>query len=369
LSGGAGHLAQALVNAQRELGIEAELYSVIQTNLKDRPLQKPLLTLTAALDEYVLRDPLFQSPISVLRSKAGTDTTLNSIDFDLLHLHWAEGVVGERFLREVKKPVVWTLHDFRPVTGACHHPLQCREFGNMCSECPAVRSVFRGLVRESLEARSKTLRLGNIHFVCPSNWVARRLEGSSLLAGVPPRVIYNAVDVDPKKNRNLELARELGLTPDTPPVSVIFGASESPLKGERRMRESDLSWLTGHQVISIGAGSLGIEGEIKTGVISRDDVLEIIRLSTLVVIPSIAETFSLAAFEASALGVAVAGLPGTAVEEIAQKFGHFVSISEPEDLAYFLDQGHQGPQMPTRSVSEMAKEYVELYKEVVQDRF
>jgi glycosyltransferase involved in cell wall biosynthesis len=195
-SGGAGGVASLLAEEQRHRNIEARLFSVIDRDLRAQPFTAPLQTGAATLDQYIIKHPEFDAPISLLRDKTlGLDWAMLA-KFDVIHLH---GINGALALTTVAKHLanarlVWTLHDMNPFTGACHFSLGCDGFTRSCQQCPATRELFRPLVVKSLLEKSDAVKkLTRLSLVSPSRWLASEAARSSVFAHKEIRIINNPV--------------------------------------------------------------------------------------------------------------------------------------------------------------------------------
>ncbi len=62
-------MARILSEAQRQHGRDSSLHTVIASNLRAAPLSAPLHTLSAATDDFLVRNPDFDSPISLFRDE------------------------------------------------------------------------------------------------------------------------------------------------------------------------------------------------------------------------------------------------------------------------------------------------------------
>lgn len=61
-------------------------------------------------------------------------------DYDLVHLHWINGgLVKYDVLKNLDKPIIWTMHDSWPFTGGCHIPYECKKFESSCADCPQLK--------------------------------------------------------------------------------------------------------------------------------------------------------------------------------------------------------------------------------------
>lgn len=363
-AGGAGAFARDLVAAQTAAGIDTRLVNLRESDLRTEPLRDPLLTLQAVLDQYIVKSADFESPISLFRS--GTRLKPDDLNFhpDLIHLHWTEGVVSDSWLNKATVPIVWTLHDFRPISGACHHLLGCTHLSTGCDSCPAVRPLFTKLVTKNVKDRNSSGLYGRINFVAPSKWVADIAMRSSALAGRNVPVVYNAspsIQVSPDDRE--WLGQEFGERGD-PIIAVAFGSSASSLKGREFLEALDQSAFEGYRVVTFGAENLSW-ADRNLGVISREKVSALYSKAALTIIPSQAETFSLAAFESTRLGTPVCGLTGGAVQEIAETFGEFVSLDPDSIRAHLAKPEPSNSRSIVREMSDVVNEYQAVYNNAI----
>jgi len=176
--------------------MESFLFSVIDRDLRAQPFTAPLHTGAAALDQYIIKNPKFDGPISLLRDRIQAVAWSAIAQFDVVHLH---GINGALALKTVAKHLanarlVWTLHDMNPFTGACHFSLGCDGFTRSCQQCPATRELFQPLVVKSLSEKSDALKnLTHLSLVSPSRWLASEAARSSVFADKDIQVINNPV--------------------------------------------------------------------------------------------------------------------------------------------------------------------------------
>ena len=93
---------------------------------------------------------------------------------DIVHLHW---VAADMFrieeLPQLKRPVVWTLHDSWAFTGGCHIPFDCSRYTGRCGRCPRLGSRGeRDLSRWIWRRKSRSWRDFDVAVVTPSRWLA-----------------------------------------------------------------------------------------------------------------------------------------------------------------------------------------------------
>ena len=193
-SGGAGAVASRLAKEQNRRGIASRVFSIIDRDLRAKPLSAPVHAAFAALDKYVIKHPNFDSPISALRDRAQGLDWRQLEEFDVLHLHGINGALDLKTVAEHvgDARVVWTLHDMNPFTGVCHFALGCDGFTRTCGSCPATRTIFQPIVHKSLTKKKHALQeLNQLSIVSPSRWLAAEAARSSLFADQEIIVINN----------------------------------------------------------------------------------------------------------------------------------------------------------------------------------
>lgn len=130
---------------------------------------------------------------------------MKKYDPDIIHLHNLHGYylhVGVLFdvLKEMRKPVIWTLHDCWAFTGHCPHfsAAECEKWKTKCHACtekwhyPASMLLDRS---KSNYEHKKALFSGadNLTIVTPSYWLSE-LAKESFLKEYPVIVIPNGID-------------------------------------------------------------------------------------------------------------------------------------------------------------------------------
>ena len=363
-SGGAGAFARDLVAAQTSVGIDARLVNLRSTDLRTEPLADPILTLQAILDEYLVKTSGFESPISLLRNGNRLNSGVVGFRPDLVHLHWIEGVVSDAWINKISVPIIWTLHDFRPISGACHHPLGCNQLDTGCNSCPAVKPFFSHLVSKSVRERQASGFYEKIQFVAPSKWVADIAMKSKALNGRHVPVVYNATpQIQAQPEDLLWLDDQFG-NDEMPIAAIAFGSSASNLKGRDFLQAFDPSAFEGCRVVTFGAEGLAWADK-NLGVISRKQVSALFSMAKLVVIPSQAETFSLTAFEATRFGTPVFGLAGGAVQEIAETFGQFFPLKQGLIQAFLKQTEPLSARIILRDMTDAVSEYRVIYQQAI----
>lgn len=232
-------MASLLVDALSNQGLNAYLEVVTKTDLIGTIGRHPLMALTTAIDNLVIKRQRSSQLFSLVRSSPRTDPDRYNRD-DILHLHWTPGAVRlSRVLNaELNLPVVWTMHDMWPITGGCHHALECPGFTVGCHSCPVVRPVFRSTVSRHAAKKHSLLHLiPNLVICTPSKWLAHQVTNSSIAHDLDVRYVPNPIDLvfqDPTESApgpSEELIRTLDSIPnDAFVVGFVAKNLEDPNK-------------------------------------------------------------------------------------------------------------------------------------------
>lgn len=157
---------------------------------------------------------------------SGLVESLNASSADVLNLHW----INNEFLSiedigNLRKPIVWTLHDMWSFCGAEHYTqddITARwRKGYWSYNRPEGHEGF-DIDRWVWIRKFKSWK-SQMHIVTPSRWLADCVRGSALLSDHPVVVIPNPLDTRQFQPWPKEIARQiLGLPQDV--SLVLFGA-------------------------------------------------------------------------------------------------------------------------------------------------
>lgn len=242
-SGGAGIVATRLRNEQRRKNQDSVFLTLTKGDIKTLGLKRPLLLFLALIDYYIVKKSSCPTLFTLFRSRTpGKKIYIEKFDHQLLHLHWTPGVVSHRDIRSFSNsniPIVWTLHDMWPITGGCHHALDCEQFKESCKKCPQVRRVFRPLVHLQQRKKKRLFETSkNIKFVAPSKWILVQLLESSIPLHKAPVLILNPIDMDvfkPGTTRRPAMAKFN--------IGFVANKLDDPLKNVKSTIAQLLKWV------------------------------------------------------------------------------------------------------------------------------
>jgi len=177
-------------------------------------------------------------------------------DADIIHLHWvAEFLDYPTFFKNVRQPIVWTLHDMNPFQGIFHYKED--EINN--------QPIFGTLDRENLNIKIKSIhKKNNINIVSPSQWLTDLSQKSEVFGPYPHYVIANGIDFlkYPLLDKN-EVKKKIGV--DNGLKTLLFISSNIELKRKgfdillsalSRLNTSNLN------LISIGGEKISVNDKI-----------------------------------------------------------------------------------------------------------
>lgn len=200
-----------------------------------------------------------------LASRSATEkflVELRRFDPDIIHLHNIHGYYLQYellfdALRQLDRPVLWTLHDCWPFTGHCAYfdAASCDRWKTGCGACPQHRSYpasfwLDASARNWRRKKAAFSGLKQLTIVTPSHWLAE-LVGESFLGEYPTEVIPNGVDSSvfrPRPESELQRVLPEGVQPG----QYLLGVANEwePRKGLKdfialadRIQDTDLKIL------------------------------------------------------------------------------------------------------------------------------
>lgn len=169
---------------------------------------------------------------------------------DVIHLHWIGGeAMGLDEIARLPGPVVWTLHDMWPFSGAGH-------FGADGRHRTGYADGPDDIDRRTWARKARAWAGFRPRFVAPSRWMAEELRHSVLFRDAPCTVIPNTLDTAVFAPGPRDAARAaLGLPPGRLILFGAVGGAADPRKG------GDLLAETLHRLAAMGhAPALAVFG-------------------------------------------------------------------------------------------------------------
>ncbi len=387
-TGGAGIVANTIANAQRELGHDVNVLTVVDSDLRSQPLRKPGLTLAAAADEWLASSHTEKTLFSPLRGN------LETIDFrsirpdSIIHLHWIAGVLNQESLRNLLdsgRKVVWTMHDMNPFTGGCHHSHDCKEYQSGCSSCPQARSVFQNLVSINLTKKQLNKTYPNLRIVSPTSWMSEQTKLSSVFREQECSVISNPINDAFFADPNRSVARgKLGIHSNDFVAVVIAKDLRDPNKNLDFIVKALEQASTGSErsltLLLVGKNGGSCSSPLVNvkwlGELSAVQIVKIASAADAVLSAAIAESAGMTIVECAAMGI-----PSVAIENggtaglitngetgfLSRDLDSFVASVETLAKDNFLLEklGKAAKQKANRhKPDQIANGYIDLYRSI-----
>lgn len=347
LKGGAAIAAFRLNRALNQAGVESAMLATadvrgpvdpgthllqIRKSIPEVFFRRMRLTQCRKLDRSITAIPNEFDGFSHDLSPYGYALEKASHEVDILHLHWVSGMLDFPYLFSktvTRKPIVWTLHDFNPMTGGCHYPYDCRGFHQSCGRCPQLASENPSdLSHRVFERKRRVLEQNppNLTIITPSRWLGEQVKQSGLFSTFPLKVVPNALDCNVFKPGDRAKARDkLNLPRDA--KIVLFGAAnlDNKRKGigfildAARQLKSRIP-----EIYFVVAGHLKNQippdlPMVTLGNINDEhSMAEVYTLADVVVISSLQDNLPNILLESIACGVPVAGFSTGGIPEVIE---------------------------------------------------
>jgi glycosyltransferase involved in cell wall biosynthesis len=370
--GGAAMVARRLHRAGLASGIEStfmtkyglrsdptEAYHALRNarllySLRERAQDPRLYRIGKAVQQKMQHRNLVNRPagleiFSPLNTRPQFADCTDSIDPNVVHLHWVAGFVdhAEFFHRNRHRKFVWTLHDMNPFTGGCHHADGCAGFTNTCADCPQLAgTIDRSYARAVLGAKADALaglRDDQLTIVAPSLWLLELARQSAVTRRFRHVHIANPTFSRAQPEAPATLRKSLGLPTDKKIVLFIADNLRNPRKRVPLLLDAVklLPEVNRIQLVGIGQKAdtpAGLAVRF-TGTITDEQVLaNYLGSADVLVSASIAENSPLTVIEALSCGTpvvayGVGGIP----ELVGESDGAVVRDDNVQALADALD--------------------------------
>lgn len=237
--GGAAMVTHRLASALRRTGVDARMLVgrkdgddawVAQVGSSRRKVAKVAERAEIFASNGFDRADLWK--VSTARFGAAVASHPWVAEADAIVLGWVnQGFLSLGQLRriyEMKKPVVWWMHDLWCATGICHLPAGCTRYELGCGRCPLLHWERRmgDLSRAVWERKMDIFRRYPIKFLAVSRWQREQCLKGSLLRGMDIEVLGHAFPVE-------EFTTEPAEASDRGKLRIVMGAArlDDPVKG------------------------------------------------------------------------------------------------------------------------------------------
>ena len=318
---------------------------------------------------------------------------IDEIKPDVIHLHNLHGYylnykVLFDYFATLETPIVWTLHDFWPITGHCAHfdYAGCDKWKTECGHCPQrgtyPKSLFLDRSQRNFKMKKRAFTSVQNMIITPvSIWVGN-LVAESFLGKYPIRPIYNGIDTEVFKPTENDLRKQLGVEGKF--VLVGVAAPWYPLKGMNDYFDLSTHISSECQIIMIGLKTeqirnlpkriIGIE---KTQ--NQKELAQYYSMADVVLNLSYQETFGMTTVEGMACGTPGIVYNKTASPELVTlETGRVVRAGNIEELVaaiYELKslgktsfrQACRNRAVTCFNKDKQFGEYIQLYNEILKN--
>jgi glycosyltransferase involved in cell wall biosynthesis len=326
------------------------------------------------------------------------DKVIDEFDPDIVHLHWVgAGYLPISALRQIRRPIVWTLRDMWTFTGGCHYTAGCERYRTGCGTCPQLRSTREDdLSRSIWQHKQKQWRDLDLWLVPISRWLGECAAASPLLGRYPIEVIPNGLNLSTFRPMAKSAARAAWELPQDRPIA-IYGAINStrdPRKGFAELlgalralgqdeRTRNMLLLVFGDLQHGDVPDCGIETRYVGYVDSNDRLAQLYSAADIAVMPSLQEAFGKTIIEAMACETPVVAFNSGGPRDIINHGidGYLAKPFEPADLAkgmaWCLERLANGDQLGTAArakvtsrfdIEAVADQYEQLYDAILDQK-
>lgn len=292
---------------------------------------------------------------------------------DIIHFHWlAKFLDYSSFFKNIKKPVVWTLHDLHPISGGFHYESY-------------EHSDYHHLNETTIKAKIAALaNVKNLHIVTLSHWIHQKSKNSEILGRFPHHYIPNGLDTNIFKPYNKQEARNfLNLPQDKKIILFVADSLEDKRKGFFYLQEA-LQFLKDTSIFLVTLGNGKIQNTLiaskSLGFISDPVKMAMVYAAADVfVIPSIEDNLPNSAMESISCGTPVVGFNVGGIPDMVREHenGYLAELKNSRSLAEkiieIIKNDDLRNRMSTRarqiaiteySMALQTKRHIDLYQQI-----
>lgn len=288
----------------------------------------------------------------------GLGREINNFGADIVHIHWIGGEsmsLGE--VARIRAPIVWTLHDMWAFSGAHHWGTAAEKY----FEATGSR-VARLFDQESWmrKRKSRHWRGLNIHFICPSDWMAKQFKQSAIFGGSDHSVVPNTLSTDHFTAEHRVTAKEkLGLPSGAVVLFGAVGGAKDPTKGGDFLAATlaAVQDLGLDPTVAVFGGSAPGDLTLDTrelGILKGDETLaNVYRAADIFICPSRIECFPNTIVEAQCCGTPAVGFSSSGQTDAIGDMTRLAKPFECGELAQIIARLLRDPPAPEQIRKDM----------------
>lgn len=204
---------------------------------------------------------------------------------DIIHLHWvADNFLNyPTFFKNIKQPIVWTLHDMNPFQGLFHYRQdEINSEGGLKDFDKRIHDIKLQSIHEK----------DDMHIVALSSWMKEYSESSSILGKYPHYMIPNGLDYNnfPLLCK-IDIKKEMGFENNRKTLLFIAADINNPRKGfDLLLSAIDRLGDINFNLISIGGKKISVNDKINhihyEKITNIADLNKVYAVADLTILPS-----------------------------------------------------------------------------------
>jgi glycosyltransferase involved in cell wall biosynthesis len=259
---------------------------------------------------------------------SGLANFINNMDVDIINLHWINNeMISIKEIAEIKKPIVWTLHDMWAFCGTEHYTLNKR-FIKGYSKFNNDSLVF-DIPKFIWLKKYKYLKKKKISFISPSLWMLSKLKKSNLFKEQKKYLIRSPFKVNKIKIFNRKKKNKVKL------VFCAFNCFSDKRKGFEKLKKvlNKLDRKYNFELTTIGEDKKNykdVNFKLKNigYVYSQKKLLKYFCHSDALIIPSNSDNFPNVATEALSTGLPIICDKNSGTSEIITNYKNGLVLNE-----------------------------------------
>lgn len=316
-----------------------------------------------------LSDPFYSLPFSEY------DLSCHPLvlECDIIHLHWVAGFIDyPSFFRNVKKPVIWTLHDEYLYNGGFHYS----------NEKKMHFSVYEKIERDLIELKQKSVaECKYLAIVSLSKKMLETSLSNEIVKNRKHYIIHNSVDTNLFRPLNRKFCRSVLNLPDDKKILLFisFYLNDSRKGFSELLNAVNSPDFSDVAICAVGEPDLSIETSCEiyyTGQIADKKFMPIVYSACdIYVMPSFQEAFAQTPVEAMACGLPVVAFPCSGMDELINeqngiKTEDFTSGGLRKGIEKALNTRYD-PELIRKDVSDrlsiktITGKYISVYKDTL----
>lgn len=295
---------------------------------------------------------------------------------DIVQMHWvADFIDFPSFFRKVKKPIIWRIADENPGLGGFHFKMNLQQ----------ANAVYQKLDADYAKIKKRAILHGNTpHLVAISTMMKQYFEQNDILRNCPITMIHNGVEGELFKMLNKEQSREFL---ELPKDKKIFLFSSYKIEDKRkglsllidaleRLNDDSvcLVCLGGYESVPVAKIDVFCAGLVR----DKNVLSQYYSASDFFVLSSFQEAFAQTPLEAMSCGTPVISFPCSgAADLINEENGvlcdDFTTEALKNGIRTALGKTYDRQQIRESvlarfSYDKIARQYIELYKSLLNDK-